>query len=62
MCSLCKLQKLISLKSDSDNNIYLYNEYYSTELLNPLLNAIHYLKINIIKEILEKIFALLYLL
>ena len=54
MCSPCKLEKINGLKSDSDNNIYLYNEYNSIELLNPLLNAIHYLKIDKIKEILEK--------
>lgn len=54
MCSPCKLEKINGLKSDSDNNIYLYNDYNSIELLNPLLNAIHYLKIDKIKEILEK--------
>jgi hypothetical protein len=51
MCSPCKLEKLNVLKSDQDNNIYLGNEHNE---LNPLLNAIYYLKIDKIKEILEK--------
>jgi hypothetical protein len=51
MCSPSKLEKLNVIKSIPENNIYLYKDYKSIELTN----AIHYLKIDRIKEILEKI-------